>query len=46
MNRDMRRELLDESEYDYVIENNGSKVAFFDQLEAIYDEVCNLPERI
>jgi len=46
MRRDNSRDLMDESEYDYVIENNGSKVAFFDQLEAIYDEICNKPMRI
>lgn len=39
--RDKIRPWLDESEFDYVIENNGTKVQLFDEIERIYDEVCN-----
>lgn len=46
MRRDEYRDKIEESEYDYVVINNGSKVAFFDEIERIYDEVCNKPERI
>lgn len=38
--RDERRNLVDE-EYDYVIENNGTKKALFDEIERIYEEVKN-----
>ncbi len=40
MHRDYRRELND-SDYDWVIRNNGTKKAFFDQIEAIYEEIKN-----
>lgn len=46
MRRDERREKIPESEYDYIIENNGSKVQMFDEIERIYDEVCNKPIRL
>lgn len=38
--RDERRRLIDE-EYDYVVVNNGSKKALFDEIERIYEEVKN-----
>lgn len=38
--RDEYRERVDEREYDYVVENNGSKVQMFDEIERIYDEIC------
>ena len=44
--RDEYRELIPESEYDYVIANNGSKVQMFDEIERIYDEVCKKPSRL
>ena len=44
--RDEYRTPIPESEYDYVIENNSSKVHLFDEIERIYDEVCNKPSRI
>lgn len=34
---------LKADEYDYVVENNGSKKEFFDQIEAIYEEIKNKP---
>lgn len=44
--RDERRKPLPESSYDYIIENNSSKVHLFDEIERIYDEVCNKPSRL
>lgn len=38
--RDERRSLID-SEYDYVVVNNGTKREFFDEIERIYEEVKN-----
>lgn len=38
--RDERRNLVDE-DYDYVVENNGTKKEFFDQIDRIYEEVKN-----
>lgn len=38
--RDERRDLND-SEYDYIIENNGSKRQFFEEIERIYEIVKN-----
>ena len=38
--RDERRNLID-SEYDYVVVNNGTKREFFDEIERIYEEVKN-----
>lgn len=38
--RDKGRDLVD-SDYDYVVENNGSKKEFFRQIEQIYNEVKN-----
>lgn len=38
--RDEARKLVD-SDYDYVIENNGKKKALFDQIERIYEEIKN-----
>lgn len=38
--RDERRSLI-ESDYDYVVCNNGTKKSLFDQIEAIYDEIKN-----
>ncbi len=44
--RDEIRPTLPESSYDYIIENNSTKVHFFDEIERIYDEVCNKPSRL
>lgn len=38
--RDERRSLID-SDYDYVVVNNGTKREFFDEIERIYEEVKN-----
>lgn len=38
--RDDKRNLV-EGDYDYVIENNGTKKALFDEIERIYEEVKN-----
>lgn len=38
--RDERRNLVDE-DYDYVVDNNGTKKALFDQIESIYNEIKN-----
>ena len=46
MRRDEHRNKMSESDYDYIVVNNSSKVAFFDEIERIYDEVCSKPERI
>ena len=46
MERDRYRDPIPEEEYDYVIDNNSSKVAMFDEIERIYDEVCNKPIRL
>lgn len=41
MNRDNRRERIDESEYDYVVVNNGTKAELFNNIERIYNEIKN-----
>lgn len=38
--RDERRVLVD-TEYDYVVTNNGTKKHFFDEIERIYEEIKN-----
>lgn len=44
--RDEYRKELPIDSYDYIIDNNSSKVHLFDEIERIYDEVCNKPIRI
>lgn len=39
--RDERRNLIDE-EYDYIVINNGTKKAFFTEIERIYEEIKNM----
>lgn len=41
MERDANREKLPMEEYNWVIENNSTKKAMFEQIEAIYNEVKN-----
>ncbi len=41
MERDASREKIALEEYDWVIENNSTKKAMFEQIEAIYNEVKN-----
>ena len=41
MERDASREKIPLEEYDWVIENNSTKKAMFEQIEAIYNEVKN-----
>lgn len=41
MERDTSREKIPLEEYDWVIENNSTKKAMFEQIEAIYNEVKN-----